>query len=297
MKFQLPSSVTRTVARQLLVAQKNSPTILFVGGVAGVVATTVLACRATLRVEDEVLTPAQTMLETARTHQSPTYSEGDRRHDITLIYVKSAAKFCKLYGPSIVLGAVSIGMLTKSHNILTTRNAGLTAAYAALDKGFKDYRKRVVNEYGEEKDREFRFGTDERTIVTEDKNGPKKQIVKTAGDGGGSIYSKLFEDGNVNWDVRPEYNVIFLRGMQHRANDRLRAKGHLFLNDVYRDLGFDDTPAGSQVGWLYNGDGDGYVDFGIWDDASMERFHDFLIGREGAIWLDFNVDGPIWDRI
>ena len=57
------------------------------------------------------------------------------------------------------MGGLSIAALTRSHNILTKRNAALTAAYGALEKGFSEYRARVVEKYGEEEDRDFRYGT------------------------------------------------------------------------------------------------------------------------------------------
>lgn len=297
MKFKMPSAVTRKVARQILITKKHSPSILFVGGVVGIVATTVTACRATLKLE-ELVDETQENLELARTMKHSDYSEKDRQKDKTLIYVQATAKLIKLYGPSIILGGLSIAALTKSHSILTKRNAGLTAAYAILEKGFSDYRKRVVDEYGGDKDRELRFGSETSTVVVQDKNGSKKKKIKTVGDGGGSIYSKLFDEYNQNWSPQPEYNMLFLRGQQCYATDRLRAKGHLFLNEVYDLLGLERTPAGSQVGWLYNkGDGDGFVDFGVFNGEDMVHFHDFVTGREGSIWLDFNVDGVIWQKI
>lgn len=301
MKFKLPDSVTRTVARQILIGKKHSPTILFVGGVVGVGATVVTACRATLKLE-EVLETGQTDREMAKAvlndERHPEYTEADYKKDMTILYVRNAVGVCKLYAPAIVLGIVSIGALTGAHRIQRGRIAGLTAAYAALDQGFKDYRSRVQAEYGDDKDRELRHGVDTKTVVVEDKNGPKKKVMKTAGDGGGSIYAKFFDEFNVNWNPQPEHNHLFLSGQQKYANQRLQARGHLFLNELYEELGFEHTKEGALVGWIWNkGNGDDYVDFGIWDDRSMTRFHDFLVGKENGIWLDFNVDGVIYDKI
>lgn len=294
MKIQLPSGVTRAVTKTVMKAQANSPTILFVGGVIGIVSSGVLACRSTLKVEEVLNEHRKTALD-IKTVQHEQYTEGDRKHDLTLLYVQSAVKFTKLYGPSIIIASVSIGMLTKSHNILSKRNAALTAAYTAIEKGFKDYRRRVIDEYGEDKDREFRYGKETGTIPLESSEGKKK--IKKTSYSGTSMYSKIFDEYNQNWDPHPEYNVLFLRGVQNQCNDRLRAKGHLTLNEVYRDLGMDETPEGAVVGWIYDGEGDGFVDFGIWQSRDMTRMHDFLVGREGGIMLDFNVDGTMWDKI
>lgn len=303
MKF-VPNAVASTVARQILVGKKHSPTILFVGGVAGVVATTVTACRATLKLED-VLEEAQADMEKARTardEHADKYSDKDYKHDMLVLYVRSAAKITKLYGPSLLLGVASITMLTGSHNILQKRNAALTAAYAAVDKGFKDYRKRVVDEYGEEKDREFRHGVvEEDEVVVSEKGKLKKTGEKKKSAGNASVYARLFDEWNSSWEPTPEYNVMFLRSKQNYLNDMLKARGHVFLNEAYDELGLPRTKAGAVVGWIYdkhgNTEGDNYIDFGIWGDENLTRFHEFITGRENAILLDFNVDGVIYDKI
>lgn len=304
MKLSIPNAVTFRVARTILVGQKHSPTILFVGGVAGVVATTVSACRATLKVED-TLVDTQKMILTAKEvvakgHEN--YTEQDYKRDLAILYIRGVGKLARLYTPSIVLGVVSIAALTGSHKILTTRNSQLAAAFAVVEKGFAQYRGRVVDELGEDKDREFRYGSETRTVAVEDTNGPKKKKVKTFGDGSASGYARLFQEyaggrRNYNWSPLPEYNMMFLRGIQSHANQRLQAKGHVFLNEIYEELGFDPVPEGQVVGWLKD-QGDNYIDFGIFDDLnSMNRFHDFVVGREGALLLDFNVDGEIFRKI
>ena len=92
---------------------------------------------------------------------------------------------------------------------------------------------------------------------------------------------------------------MFLKGVQAHCNDRLRAEGMLFLNDVYKELGFEPTKAGQVVGWVYDEhdpDCDNYVDFGIFNLHSQAA-HDFVNGYERSILLDFNVDGNIWERM
>jgi hypothetical protein len=293
MKFQLPSGLTRAVSSTVLKSKANSPQILFVAGVAGIVTSGVLACKSTLKIHEVQDEHRKTALD-IKTIQHENYTEQDRKHDLTLLYVQTAVKYTKLYGPSILLASVSIAMLTKSHNILTKRNAALSAAYAAVEKGFKDYRGRVREELGDEKDREFLYGKETGTIMVEDKNGVKKHKKTSAA--GTSAYSQIFDEYNKNWNPYPEYNILFLRGQQNFLNDKLRADGHVFLNDVYRALGFEDTTAGAVVGWVYDNPegGDNVIDFGIWDSPSMDRMHDFLVGREGGIMLDFNVDGEIF---
>ena len=92
---------------------------------------------------------------------------------------------------------------------------------------------------------------------------------------------------------------IFLKCQQRYANDLLQIRGWVTLNDVYDMLGFPRSQAGQVVGWVYDKDnpqGDNYIDFGIYD-LHKEGCRDFVNGIERSIWLDFNVDGYIFDKI
>lgn len=282
-------------ARQTLIARKHSPTALFAVGVVGVVGAAVLASRATLKL-DEVLSEANHDLEKVRTAEVEGYSEEDRRQDQVKIYLRTAFKLSKLYAPAIGLGVVSIAALTGSHVVLSRRNIALTAAYAAVDKAFREYRERVVGALGADRDAEFRWGLEDREIVEETEEGP---VVKTVKDLArkGSMYARIFDETNPNWNSHQMYNQMFLSSVQQYMNDKLRANGHLLLNEVYDALGMDRSSAGCVVGWVYEGGrGDNYVDFGVFRgdrDSGMR----FVRGIENSIWLDFNVDGVIYDKI
>lgn len=288
----IPNAITARCGRQALVASKHSPALLFGVGVAGVIGSTVLACRATLKLSD-VFDEAQNNLEIANSIIDEEYTENDRKKDVTLIYVQSAVKVGTLYAPSLLLGAASISALTASHTILTRRNVALTAAYAAIERSFNDYRDRVIAKYGEDQDREFRYETEQ--VEIEDSKGKKKQVTRAA-PGAESMYARFFDPLSTSWNKEPEYNLLFLRAQQNYANDLLKSRGHLFLNEVYNMLGIPHSQAGAVVGWVISDDGDNFVDFGIFEgDNQVAR--DFVNGREGSILLDFNVDGVIWDKI
>src|SRR5512140_822684 len=115
MKF-IPEAVGRQIARRALVAQKASPEVLLGAGIIGMVGSTVLACRATLKMET-VMDEAQSKLEMAKTLDHPNYSEKDRSRDISLIYFQSSVKIIKMYMPAIIVGGISIYALTSSHKI------------------------------------------------------------------------------------------------------------------------------------------------------------------------------------
>jgi len=295
----VPAAITTKIARNTLLLQKNSPGILFGAGVVGVVGSTVLACRATLKM-DAVLEEAQAKIklteETLSDHTLP-YVPSDQKHDIRVIRIQTGVKIVKLYAPAIVVGGLSIAALTSSHRILSTRNAALTAAYAALEKGFEQYRARVVEKYGEDQDQQFRYGTRQVEVVDPDDHRKKKTLTRV-GPEAASVYARFFDQLCQDWSPDPEFNKIFLKCQQNWANDMLRARGHLFLNEVYDHLGLPRSKAGSVVGWLLskNGETDNYVSFGIFEGQD-QQIRDFVNGHEGSVLLDFNVDGPIWNQI
>lgn len=294
----IPSSASVTVARQALKLRKHSPVLMFGAGVVTAAASTVFACKATLKVE-EVLNETEKKkldIDYARDTAPEKYSDKDRSQDLVKLRVQTAVNLGKLYAPAIGLGVLSIGLLTGSHVVLSKRNVALTAAYSALEKGFNEYRARVRDELGEDKEREFRYGVIQKEIVEEGENGHEVKTV-TRIDGsprGSSIYARVFDELNPNWKPMPEYNRLFLQAQQAYANNQLQSRGHVFLNDVYDSLKMPRSKEGSVVGWL-KGHGDDFVDFGLFDDDNQVK--DFMRGEEGAVWLDFNVVGNIWDKI
>lgn len=286
----IPTVVNRKAALRVLQAKKNAPTLLFGAGVLGMVGSTVLACRATLKLQDHI-EQTRSELETANSLE---HREGaDTERHVAMAYTRNVIHVGRLYAPAVLLGAASIGCLSKSHSILSERNLALTAAYAAVDKAFGEYRGRVVEKYGADQDREFRYSTEEVDFV--DENGKVKPRLMP-GPGAESMYARFFDQYSPNWSKEPEYNLLFLRCQQNYANDMLKSRGHMFLNEVYDLLGLDRSRAGSVVGWVISHNGDNFIDFGVFNGES-EGARDFVNGREGAILLDFNVDGVIYDKI
>lgn len=299
MKF-VPAVITTKLGRKALHLQKTSPTILFGVGVVGVVGGTVLACRATLKM-DTVLDEAAGRMDLVRNFtpeisDTTPYTEKDRQHDLSLVRFQTSVKIVRLYAPAVIVSGVGIAALTSSHRILTHRNAALTAAYATLDEAFTRYRGRVIDKFGEDQDRDFRFDSEKVEIVDPKNSKKKKEITRVAGDASG--YARFFDQYSPSWSKDPEVNLFFLKCQQNYANDLLRARGHVFLNEVYDRLGMSRSQAGAVVGWLLSDDGstDNYISFGVFEGQS-ENARDFVNGRDGAVLCDFNVDGLIFDKI
>ena len=300
------------IGRGGLVLKKYSPEILTAAGVIGTVGSTVLACKATLKVED-ILDEAKkksnliNAVHDGEIEVDAEYTDKDYSKDLLVNRTQTAVKLIKLYGPAITLGALSITAILGGQHILRKRNVAVMAAYKLCEESFNNYRSRVKDELGEEKDRQFYYGMTEETVKdkVKSKDGKTKTITKKvekAPDHLYSQYARFFDEANINWDKSPEQNMYFLKMVQNQMNDKLKARGHVFLNEVYDALGFDRSEAGQLVGWVWNKDntameaGDGYIDFGIFDGNNYAK-RAFVNGDERSILLDFNIDGMIYDLI
>ena len=302
----MKEKLMKTYKKVELKAIKHSPEILAGVGVVGVVGSLVLACKATTKLSD-VLEESKEQLDkikevAADPAYEEKYSQDDAKKDTTITYVQTAMKVTKLYAPSVILCASSLGCLLVSNNILKKRNAALSAAYMTVDKSFKEYRKRVADRFGEEVEKEIRYNIKAEEITKVDEDGNEVTETVKIMDGTDdpnsySDYARFFDESCAAWQNDAEYNLTFLKAQQQYANDLLKARGRLFLNEVYRMLGIDETKAGQVVGWVYNPDnptGDNFVDFGIYN-MQRERVRAFVNGYEPNILLDFNVDGVIWN--
>lgn len=303
----IPVSVANRFGRQLLHLQKNSPKIAFAGGLAAGAGSIVLACRSTLKLSDTLDEFETRKLVSENLHKmqgqpgyevEEEYTDKQYAHDQMVIKVKTVLAVTKLYAPAAGLAMLSVALLTGSHVTLTKRNASLTAAYASVDQAFEKYRERVRVDQGEDRDREYRYGTRTVEEVTETADGKKKTVKKTrVADHEMSDYARFFDKFCPNWSPSPEQNNFFLKAQMGYLNNLLQARGHVFLNEVYDAIGIERSQAGAVVGWVLDQGGDNYIDFGIFDDDKNERVRDFVNGRENSILLDFNVDGVIFDKI
>ncbi|MEY8515361.1 DUF6353 family protein [Lachnospiraceae bacterium 29-84] len=308
MNTKMTENAKRTLYKMGLSMKKHSPEVLAVMGVIGAVAGAVMACRATTKISG-ILDEAKETIDTIHECQEnpemeEKYTEEDGKKDLAIVYARTGKELAKLYAPSIIVGTCSIVCLLASNNILRKRNAALTAAYAAVDRSFREYRSRVAGRFGTEVEHELKHNIKVKEIMETvlDENGKEKTEKKTVGvmeSNEPSEFARFFNESCGGWSKDPEYNLMFLRAEQNYANDRLKARGYLFLNEIYDRLGIPPTKAGQIVGWVYNPEnpvGDNYVDFGIYD-VYKERNQDFVNGYERNILLDFNVDGNILELI
>ena len=283
--------------------QKHSPEILIVAGVGGVIVSTVMACKATPKL-DGILTESREKLDDIRKASSGEvdgYSEQDAKKDLVIVYTQTGIKVAKNYAPAVVIGVLSISSIFASNNILKQRNVALAAAYTALDTSYKEYRTRVFERFGEEVENEIRYNMKSQKIevVETDENGKEKKVKKTVSVAnlGNSDYARYFDRECKEYERDHSYNEMILKARQAWANDKLKANGYLYLNDVYDFLGIPRTKAGQVVGWIYdpnNTRGDNYVDFGMKEVYRKDETKEYE-SVEKLFLLDFNVDGNIWE--
>lgn len=302
-KTEIMKSVNGVASKTVMKLKKHSPEILVVAGIAGTVVSAVLACKATTKVA-EILDETKGTLDTIHEGMETgaingqEYTTEDGKKDTVVVYAQTGMKLAKLYAPAIILGTLSITSILASNNILRKRNVALGAAYAAIDKSFKEYRGRVIERFGEQVDTELKYGIKAKKfeeIEVDPETGKEKKVKKTvmvADPNLQSDYAVYFDSKSRNYETNPDYNRMFLKAQQAFANDKLQTRGHLFLNEVLDDLDLPRTPAGQIVGWTKDGQ-DGYVNFRI---VEVER--ETEDGRhEPALLLDFNVEGNIWEKM
>lgn len=302
-KTEIMKSVNGVASKTVMKLKKHSPEILVVAGIAGTVVSAVLACKATTKVA-EILDETEGTLDTIHEGMETgaingqEYTTEDGKKDTVVVYAQTGMKLAKLYAPAIILGTLSITSILASNNILRKRNVALGAAYAAIDKSFKEYRGRVIERFGEQVDTELKYGIKAKKfeeIEVDPETGKEKKVKKTvmvADPNLQSDYAVYFDSKSRNYETNPDYNRMFLKAQQAFANDKLQTRGHLFLNEVLDDLDLPRTPAGQIVGWTKDGP-DGYVNFRI---VEVER--ETEDGRhEPALLLDFNVEGNIWEKM
>ena len=281
--------VTRLAGRAGLVLSKHAPTILTAAGTAGFIGTTILASKATLKVEETISEETALLVKVHEAHEAGKLEDKDALHDKAILYTRMTTKLAKLYAPALILGAASIVSLATGHGIMLKRNASLAAAYAAVDQAFKTYKKKVESKFGKDAVIDALVSTAEEDLT---KNELTMEAIAAVD--GVSPYGVIFDETNNNWSADEDLSMLHLKCQQQYANDILQTRGHIFLNEVYKMLGFPHTPAGAVTGWV-KGNGDDFVDFNIFEgtfEGEDER------GRTVTKWaLDFNVDGVMYDKI
>lgn len=293
MKF-VPKGITQSIGRAVLKSKKNSPTIFFVGGVAGVVTAGVLACRATLKVEpvlEEINGKVKDVKRSSDELESMSKTEAmEYSKDVAWVAGTGVWDIAKLYAPAIILGGISIAALTGSHVTLVRRNTAISAAFLASTRAFEEYRSRVAEDLGQDREYGLFHGVKARL---EKEGDHESLVIKKRVGYPVSTYRRCFDEYTPYWEKDPEYNRSFLMLQERHFNHLLLSRGHVFLNEVYDNLGFERVPEGQVLGWVNTKDHDSYISFGL----DLIDNSPFMQGIERSAWLEFNIDGVVYDLI
>lgn len=284
-----------------LLAKKFAPQVLLGAGVIGVVASTVLAAKATLSLEDVLdahRKDIDLVNEVAHVKPAEEYSSTHHKRDLTLIHMRTFKELGKLYALPVGLGVLSISMIIGAQGIQYKRTVGAVAAFKTVEAQLNRYRDRVREEFGADKDEEFMRAYRSEGVVNEE----GQESVNITIDGkklNDTLF--FFDPKNVNWKNSPEYNLSYVMAQQTFANQLLNSRGHVMLNDVLDGLGIDRCKEGNVMGWVLDrghAEGSKFIDFGIVDCQSPNSRIFGNHGEDGpCIMLDIKTDGIVWDKI
>lgn len=230
-------------------AKKNSPELCIAGMIICGGAAIVAACKETLKADDILEEHSEKMEKIHKTledhkDEPEVYSEEDMQKDTCIQYAKTTGKLIKIYAPAAALFVASMAFGCASFGIMKKRNAEIAATAASTLSLFNDYRQRVVDKYGEDIDKELRYGI-QKTIEEEetvtDENGKEKKVKeKFAVDLGKEDYTtRYFVKGNPNWSSNPSYREIFINGQINYMNDIINSRGFVSELEALDALGFD----------------------------------------------------------
>lgn len=217
----------------MLWIKRNASTILTCVSAVGVVATTIMAVKATPK--------AVQLLEKAK-----------KEKDDELTNLEVIKTVAPVYIPTVLTGAATVACIFGA-NILNKRNqAALMSAYGLLDATYKDYKNKVKEVYGEEADskvnEEIAKDKYDGTVVTEEGN-------------------VLFYD---EFSKRYFESTLYkVQEAEYRLNRDLIMRDYAYLNEFYEYLGigeYDDW----KLGWSTGGCMAAY--WQPWIDFTHPRF-------------------------
>lgn len=305
-------ALSRAGTAALRTLEHHAPKILMAIGIGCGIGGAVTACKATLKLP-ETMQEINNAVDSAKA--MPEEDEGQKKikdKEVVKSYISGGVKLAKLYAPSIGLGVTSVVCVLGGNHIMNQRYSGAVAAVSATERMFANYRSRVVEELGADKDFQFANGirevTEEEPVLNKDgtpktdKNGEVKTTKKThmEFDQDMNKYSRIFEECTTHhWDPDPDYNRSDLILKQNHFNQMLHSKRYVFLNDVYEALGFPITSYGQDMGWIIDSETpDACVDFGLYDfnENGVRRIDD-MDYNTNAILLTFKGVRYIKDKV
>lgn len=225
---------------------EHLPAIMFVGGVIGFGATIYFSIDAAPKV-NEALEDHNDNIKEARAYAAdPTvtdYTETDLQKDIRHYYVNTFFRVLKITAKPVATGLITLGLFGGAQFIVVRRLGVMTSEYLILDESFKKYRKNVVDDQGEEKDREY-FYSEKKYHVTNvepaDENGVEKiteEDVVTVDEDPKNVWVYSAETAPYCYQGIELYDDTHINSVEKILTDDLERKGLLTRNDILFKLG------------------------------------------------------------
>ena len=224
-------TLNNLVARAGKMASDNSPLILTAIGCVGTVTTAVLASKATIKAVDII---AQEQLRLDLTSPQERAYQLDNKDRVLLVW--------KEFMPAIVSGVGTITCIICANRIGTRRAAAMAAAYSLSERAFVEYKDKVVEQIGKNKEQKVR---DEVMQDRMTRDRVDAQEIFATGGGGDLCYEKF--------TARYFYSSMEnIKHAQNRVNHDINNGVYASLSDFYDYLGLDHTGVSDELGW--NGD-------------------------------------------
>ena len=212
------SNITKSIRTTL---KKRSPEILTGIGIAGMIATTVMAVQATPK--------ALVLIEERK--------EALEVEELAITETIKAAWKC--YIPTAVTGALSIACIVGASSVNARRNAAIATAYTLSETAMREYKDKVIETIGEKKEQSVRDAIAKDRI---DKNPVTKNKVVITEKGNtlcyDSISGRYFKS-----------DIEKLKGAINELNRQMLNDGSVSLNDFYYEIGLDNIKIGDDLGW------------------------------------------------
>lgn len=212
------------------IISKNSPTILTGLSVGGLLTTAIFASRATVkavRIIDEEMNYRM---------ESAVYSTSE----VPPLSLKETIKLTwKEYIPAACFGAVTIACIIGSNSISQRRNAALATVYGLTETAFREYKEKVVETIGKNKELKVRDDISSDHIK---RNPVSTNEVIITGKGNVLCYDTL----------SGRYFKSDIERIRRSISDlRIRMVNEMFVtvNDWYEELGLTAIDLGNQMGW------------------------------------------------
>lgn len=235
--------IAQTINRGRRLVGKNLPEILTVIGIGGMIATTVLSSKATVKavrlIEEE---------KDRRVHEAgKVISSDDYEKARTLRPVEVVKVVWKVYIPTVTTGILSIACLIGATSENVKRKAALAAAYKLSETAFLDYKGKVRELLGEKK------ATEVQEKISQDKvaaNPIQNTQVIVTGKGDSlclDLASGRYFKSNIDW----------IKKVLNELNRKMLSEMYISLNEFYMSIGLEPTTTGDELGWNID---NGFID-------------------------------------